>query len=506
MIHQPNKLALLVAIIWAAGVAPAAQASDAPLTPQDSALDLTRWAPGLVWRSDDHPAAQAPAWLVAPDTAVQEEPGTALVHPEPALQMAAPSEPAPRAAVAKPKGGRTTLQAAKLRAGGQLQRLRSFVHGLRAQPQAAVAIAAQAPRANAAKAQFIAGERVAASQQVASPHADRLLQDLAAVLPQEAATWSRETVLSTVAERFPAAIGPDAFALPPAEQAAPATPGHEARPRATPRREIVVASHTDKVLRQLEAVLTKDSADASEPDEMIVATQAEKVLAMLMELPAPRKVKAQRDTRQPATATLRAEAAAAAIVATAEPLSAATPQALAVDIDLTRPPIAELIVEPIAEPTALAPAAPAALSAQRTAFAGGEALAMSESSLDRVRGGFVTNGLNISFGIERAVYVNGALLTTTSLNVSDLGRISGGRGTAAVDTGTLALIQSGAGNVVAAGSLSATSLGTVIQNTLDGQKIQNVTTINATVNSLGVLRGLNLQSSLRGAVIDSLRR
>lgn len=498
MIHQPNKLALLVAIIWAAGVAPAAQASETP-QPQTSALDLTRWTPGLVWRSDEHPAAQATAWLVAPDTAVQDDPGTALVHPEPALQMAAPSEPAPRAAVAKPNGARATLQATKQRAGGQLQRLRSFVHGLRAKPQAVVAIAAKAPRINVAKAQFIAGERAAAAQQIASPHADRLLQDLAAVLPQEAATWSRETVLSTVAERFPAAIGPDAFALPLAEQAAPATPGHEARPRATPRREIVVASHTDKVLRQLETVLTKDSADASEPDEMIVATQAEKVLAMLMELPAPRKAKAQRDTRQPATATLRADAAAAAIVTTAEPLSAAAPQALAVDIDVTRPPIAELIVEP----TAVAPAAPAA---QRAAFAGREALAMSESSLDRVRGGFVTNGLTISFGIERAVYVNGTLLTTTSLNVSDLGRISGGRGAAAVDTGTLALIQSGAGNVVAAGSLSPTSLGTVIQNTLDGQKIQNVTTINATVNSLGVLRGLNLQSSLRGAVIDSLRR
>ena len=133
-------------------------------------------------------------------------------------------------------------------------------------------------------------------------------------------------------------------------------------------------------------------------------------------------------------------------------------------------------------------------------------MAISETSLDRVRGGFSGDGLNISFGIERAVYINGALVTTTTLNVSDLGRITAGRATAALDIGTIALIQNGAGNSVAAGTISSSSIGTVIQNTLDGQKIQNLTVINATANSLGVLRNLNLQSSLRGAVIDSLRR
>ena len=61
-------------------------------------------------------------------------------------------------------------------------------------------------------------------------------------------------------------------------------------------------------------------------------------------------------------------------------------------------------------------------------------------------------------------------------------------------------------NLVSAGAMSPGSIGTVVQNTIDGQKIQNLTMINATVNSLGVLRGINLQSSLRGAVIDSLRR
>ena len=68
------------------------------------------------------------------------------------------------------------------------------------------------------------------------------------------------------------------------------------------------------------------------------------------------------------------------------------------------------------------------------------------------------------------------------------------------------LNDSSVGNTVASGTFSPSSLGTVVQNTLDGQNIRNVTVINATVNSLGVLRGLNLQSSMRSAVIDSLRR
>ena len=145
---------------------------------------------------------------------------------------------------------------------------------------------------------------------------------------------------------------------------------------------------------------------------------------------------------------------------------------------------------------------------------GSERLAVRDTALDSVRGGFVTNNLNIAFGIERAVYINGALITTTSLNITETGRISSSTDAKTLTPATLALIQSGAGNSVAGGAFSSTSgvglnanaIGTVVQNTLDGQKIQNVTVINATANSMGVLRELNLQNSLRSALIDSLRR
>jgi len=137
---------------------------------------------------------------------------------------------------------------------------------------------------------------------------------------------------------------------------------------------------------------------------------------------------------------------------------------------------------------------------------GGEALAMDKARLDTMRGGFTTGeGLKLSFGIERAVYINGNLVTTTSLNVSDLGAATAGRASATVN-GSLALVQSGQGNTFLPGVVSSTAVGTVIQNTLDNQKIQHVTVVNATVNSMQVLRAMNLQHAVRTAITDSIRR
>lgn len=137
----------------------------------------------------------------------------------------------------------------------------------------------------------------------------------------------------------------------------------------------------------------------------------------------------------------------------------------------------------------------------------GEALAMDKARLDTMRGGFTTGeGLKLSFGIERAVYINGNLVTTTSLNVSDLGAATAGRAASATVNGSLALVQSGTGNTFMPGTVSSTAVGTVIQNTLDNQKIQHVTVLNATVNSMQVLRAMNLQHAVRTAITDSIRR
>lgn len=49
---------------------------------------------------------------------------------------------------------------------------------------------------------------------------------------------------------------------------------------------------------------------------------------------------------------------------------------------------------------------------------------VSEDKLDEMRGGFDAGGLQVSFGIERAVYVNGALVVATSINIPDIARIT----------------------------------------------------------------------------------
>ena len=314
----------------------------------------------------------------------------------------------------------------------------------------------------------------------ASVRADRLLEDLAAIL-RDGSESVQAAAPAEIAEFAIPAAGVDAAAN--AAAAAFAFAREATAPRVE-RREIAVETQSSKVLQSLGAILSDERDEVGairlDPDRAIVTTHGGKVLEMLQDV-----TSAQREPEDGPTKRARKLAAAAAKAqAQAAAAAAAVP-----------PP-----------PGESAELAAAAAAASGPSPFGDQEVAISETSLDRVRGGFSGDGLNISFGIERAVYINGALVTTTTLNVSDLGRITAGRATAALDIGTIALIQNGAGNSVAAGTISSSSIGTVIQNTLDGQKIQNLTVINATANSLGVLRNLNLQSSLRGAVIDSLRR
>ncbi|ATE58900.1 hypothetical protein [Thauera sinica] len=127
-----------------------------------------------------------------------------------------------------------------------------------------------------------------------------------------------------------------------------------------------------------------------------------------------------------------------------------------------------------------------------------------DGRLDDLRGGFQTpDGLSVSFGIERVVYVNGVLQSTTALRVEDLGQLQGGGAGPAVvlpPGATVALVQNGSGNTAATNALSGSALGTIIQNSLDNQKIQTVTTINANVNSIQALQGMRMQHSLQEAL------
>lgn len=125
--------------------------------------------------------------------------------------------------------------------------------------------------------------------------------------------------------------------------------------------------------------------------------------------------------------------------------------------------------------------------------------AVDASVLATMRGGFDANGLHIAFGVERAVYVNGELVTSTRLDVASNGVIS--TSTAA---GSGALVQRGTRNAFDAVTTSGAAA--IVQNSLDGQTILGVTRIDATVTSLDAARRSALSTSILDGTTGSLRR
>lgn len=123
----------------------------------------------------------------------------------------------------------------------------------------------------------------------------------------------------------------------------------------------------------------------------------------------------------------------------------------------------------------------------------------SPKELDGVRGGFSLadgdNELRISIGIERAVFVDGALKVSTNFAAPPLGsRNVDGQSLTAMN-----IVQNGAGNHLIPGNMSdlPSNVMTLVQNTLDNQTIANLNIINATVASRDLLRSMTLASSLK---------
>jgi alpha/beta superfamily hydrolase len=133
--------------------------------------------------------------------------------------------------------------------------------------------------------------------------------------------------------------------------------------------------------------------------------------------------------------------------------------------------------------------------------------AVDDSTLDAMRGGFDFGaGLMVSFGIERAVTINGVLVTSTTINVGDLTRVTPEQA-AQVNRQAAAmnLVQNGPGNTVTLSGSELSAPGTIIQNTLNNQHIQSQTVINASSNALGLMKTLNTLTSLREALSNSVR-
>jgi hypothetical protein len=156
---------------------------------------------------------------------------------------------------------------------------------------------------------------------------------------------------------------------------------------------------------------------------------------------------------------------------------------------------------------------------------GGVWVAVSNQTLDKMRGGFDAGaGLMVSFGISRAVYINGSLVTSMTLNI---GRVSELTSAQIADLnrqlGALGLIQNGPGNsvqtttgqaaassntatngasasVTSGPSVTITPGATVIQNSLNHQQIISQTVISATSNAASIIKGLNLQNTINEAI------
>lgn len=123
-------------------------------------------------------------------------------------------------------------------------------------------------------------------------------------------------------------------------------------------------------------------------------------------------------------------------------------------------------------------------------------MAVSDEMLETQRGGFdLGSGLVVSFGITRAVYINGDLVTQTTLNFGQLDKITAGQ---AAELGrqlsALNLVQNGPGNTVQ-GPIGSVG-GTIIQNTLNDQRIANHTVISVETNGMSLMKDLNTGAAI----------
>jgi hypothetical protein len=136
----------------------------------------------------------------------------------------------------------------------------------------------------------------------------------------------------------------------------------------------------------------------------------------------------------------------------------------------------------------------------------GLGVAVSNSRLDGMRGGFETDsGLQISFGIQRAIYVNGNLVTSNSVNIPDIGQMNAAQATAlAAVANAVNVVQIGPGNSFDPTSLTHATAATVVQNSLSNQNIQTLTTLSTAVNTLDAFKNMNLQNTLQSAQVGSI--
>lgn len=125
---------------------------------------------------------------------------------------------------------------------------------------------------------------------------------------------------------------------------------------------------------------------------------------------------------------------------------------------------------------------------------------LGSAELDAQRGGFqLPSGLHVSFGFERTVHVNGELVSALRVQVADVGRISAEEAAQLAALGQTQWVRIGGGE---AGQ--GAGAGLVVQNALDGQRIQVRSTLDASSSALDVLQALNTAQTLQAASAASV--
>ena len=118
----------------------------------------------------------------------------------------------------------------------------------------------------------------------------------------------------------------------------------------------------------------------------------------------------------------------------------------------------------------------------------------SAEELDSMRGGFTTTiggtSFEVSFGIERAIFVNGEPVAAGRLTIPQLG-----------------LTQNGPRNTAEARGLQSFMPGsfTVLQNSLDNQALRQMTVINASVKALEAMAASRFGAALNQGILGSVR-
>lgn len=132
---------------------------------------------------------------------------------------------------------------------------------------------------------------------------------------------------------------------------------------------------------------------------------------------------------------------------------------------------------------------------------GSDWVAVAPSRLAQMRGGYeLPSGLVLSFSIERVVFVNGELVASSRISITDPSQMTTEQATDLAKLNDTLLVQVGKGNSFQAGGVG----GVVIQNTLDNQDIRAMTGVDVSVGTLGLLQDLNANAALQQGIINAV--